>query len=76
MPTDVQFETNATKFQKVGILYFWFLQHNKYTNNVLFTFVSMNSLILGGHLFDILKINFSTTLCIKLLFINVSSFLA
>jgi hypothetical protein len=29
---------------------FGFHNHNnKYTNNVLFAFVSMNSLILGGH---------------------------
>jgi hypothetical protein len=56
---------------------FGFNSHiNKYINNVLFAFVHMNSLILGGLLLHILGINMSTTPSIKLLFVYMSSFLA
>jgi hypothetical protein len=63
----------VTKCQQVVGFY---NHNNKYTNNVLFAFVSMNSLILGVHLLDILEINLSTTPSIKLQFVCMFSFLA
>jgi hypothetical protein len=45
-------------------------------NIVLFAFVPMNSLILGGLLLHILEINLSTTPSIKLLLVYMFSFLA
>jgi hypothetical protein len=56
---------------------FGFYNHNnKYRNIVLFAFVSMNTLILGGLLLRILEINLSITSSIKLLFVYMLSFLA
>jgi hypothetical protein len=56
---------------------FGFYNHNyKYRNNVLFTFISLNLLILGGPLLDILEKNLSTSLSIKLLFVYIFRFLA
>jgi hypothetical protein len=56
---------------------FGFYNHNnKYIYNVLFAFVPMNSLILGGLLLHILEINLSTTPSIKFLFVYTFSFLA
>jgi hypothetical protein len=57
---------------RLVFLYFRFLQ----LNNVLFAFVPMNSLILGGLLLHILEITLSTTPSIKLLFVYMFSFLA
>jgi hypothetical protein len=75
MPTDVQFYTNATECQLVCwhfVLSFRFYNHyNKYTNNVLFAFVFVNSPILSGHLLDILKINWSTKPSLKLPFVYI-----
>jgi hypothetical protein len=48
--------------------------NNKYINNVLFAFVPMNSLILGGLVIHILEINLSATPSIKLPFVYVFSY--
>jgi hypothetical protein len=56
---------------------FGFYNHdNKYINNVLFAFVPMNPLILGGLLLHILEISLSATPSIKLLFVYMFSFFA
>jgi hypothetical protein len=72
MPTDeIQPNVNRLVFCT-----FSFYNNDKYINNVLFAFVPMNSLILGGVVIHILEINLSATSSIKLPFVYMFSFLA